>query len=169
MTDSPPDEEMSPPPFVRNHSVSPYGYEDPSSPALGAEFDTGGPAGGRAPNQMSAWSGLRPPQESQPQPGEGGPRGLLRAGEHSRARLLAEHANVEEKRRKLEEDLFAATRAGRPAAVKAVLDEGAPADARDGNGWTPLCWAAADGRNDVVPLLLKARAHARAMTPYLPV
>lgn len=119
MADYPPDEEISPPPFVRGNSASPYSYED------NAAFDANGLLPGR-----SAWSGLRPQlaaADGQP-PAEGAaPHGMPRAGEHSRAKLLAEHANIEEKRRKLEvrEEPGAAPsrRCPSPARPASVSDE----------------------------------------------
>lgn len=101
-TDSPPSEEISPPPFVRGTSVSPYHFDDPVSPAQIGDF--GGPVPGRSPAHVSPWSGLRPREAPAPNPAEdaGYAMEMPRAGEHSRAKLLAEHASVEERRRRME-------------------------------------------------------------------
>ncbi len=63
-------------------------------------------------------------------------------------------------------------KAGDPAGVKALLEEGHSADSRDSYGSTPLHWAAMKGRLEIAKLLLDAKADMDARndqgaTPFL--
>jgi len=52
-------------------------------------------------------------------------------------------------------DMIFATRQGDVATVKALLAEGVPAGFIEASGWTALRWAAAEGKEDVLALLLE--------------
>ena len=60
--------------------------------------------------------------------------------------------------------LFDACAVGNVDGVKALLDAGVPANARNANGQTPLIVAARSGRLDVVRLLLESGARSAART-----
>ncbi|NGM50829.1 ankyrin repeat domain-containing protein [Caulobacter sp. 602-2] len=60
---------------------------------------------------------------------------------------------------------FAAAREGRADLVAALLDAGAPVDARDDRGYTALTLAAYNGKTDLVALLIARGADACAMDP----
>merc|ERR1719310_1434827 len=56
------------------------------------------------------------------------------------------------------EEWVYAARTGDIAQVKQYLEEGVPVDAADGSGWTALRWAASEGHEDVVAMLIDAGA-----------
>ena len=60
-------------------------------------------------------------------------------------------------------DLLDAVRRGDPAAVRALLDQGADANTRYGDGTTPLHWAAYRTDLESTNLLLRARAQVNAV------
>ncbi|PXA93044.1 hypothetical protein DMC25_04005, partial [Caulobacter sp. D4A] len=60
---------------------------------------------------------------------------------------------------------FAAAREGRADIVAALLDAGAPIDARDDRGYTALTLAAYNGKADLVGLLIARGADACAVDP----
>lgn len=60
---------------------------------------------------------------------------------------------------------FAAAREGRADLVLALLDAGAPLNARDERGYTALTLAAYNGKADLVTLLIARGADACAMDP----
>lgn len=60
---------------------------------------------------------------------------------------------------------FAAAREGRADLVVALLDAGAPIDARDDRGYTALTLAAYNGKAELVGLLITRGADACAMDP----
>ncbi len=71
---------------------------------------------------------------------------------------------------RLDLDLIEAVKKGRVEIVRAFLEKGASANARDGRGGTALHWAAGGGKVDIVTTLLKAGADPAAtdhngMTP----
>ena len=51
-------------------------------------------------------------------------------------------------------------------ALSALLDLGCHPDVRDGDGWTPLCFAAVHGHDAAVEVLLRGRADVNALTDY---
>jgi ankyrin repeat protein len=51
-----------------------------------------------------------------------------------------------------------AAKKGREAVVKLLLEKGAELESKDGDGRTPLLWAAAGGHEAVVKLLLEEGA-----------
>lgn len=61
-----------------------------------------------------------------------------------------------------EQNLFEAIRDGDVERVRMLLDEGAALDQYDEHGWTPLNWAAGQGRVDVLRLLLDRGADITA-------
>lgn len=70
------------------------------------------------------------------------------------------------------ESLLASIRANDPRAVSALLDQGAPVNEPDDNGWSPLCWAAGVGNVELVRELVDRGADVfhsgrDQRTPYL--
>ena len=62
----------------------------------------------------------------------------------------------------LNDQLLAAATNGDAAAAGELLQKGANIEAKDNLGWTPLIWAAYQGRTDVVTLLLEKGANIEA-------
>jgi serine/threonine-protein phosphatase 6 regulatory ankyrin repeat subunit B len=58
--------------------------------------------------------------------------------------------------------LVQAAHEGNNETVKALLAQGAPVDAKNNNGLTPLMWAAWNGHKDICELLLTHNAHVDA-------
>ena len=50
--------------------------------------------------------------------------------------------------------------------VKALIDAGADIEARDKNGWTPLHFAAEQGRTETAKFLIDAKANIEAWNEY---
>jgi len=63
---------------------------------------------------------------------------------------------------RLDLDLVEAVKKGRVEIVRAFLEKGASANARDGRGGTALHWATGGGKADIVAALLKAGADPAA-------
>ncbi len=63
----------------------------------------------------------------------------------------------------LDRDLIEAVKKGKAAIVRAFLEKGADANARDRKGGSALHWAAGGGHPDIVALLLRAGADATAL------
>ncbi len=57
----------------------------------------------------------------------------------------------------LDDQLISAATYGDASTVEQLLQKGAHIEAKDNLGWTPLIWAAYQGRTDVVNLLLEER------------
>jgi uncharacterized protein len=53
-----------------------------------------------------------------------------------------------------ESALSRAASAGDLSAIQGLMEKGSPVDARDADGWTPLIWAARDGRVEAVRFLV---------------
>ena len=61
----------------------------------------------------------------------------------------------------LDRELLEAAKAGDVASVEEILARGAGVNAKDGDGLSPLAWAAMEGHAQVVEALLRAHADAR--------
>ena len=59
-------------------------------------------------------------------------------------------------------DIWEAAKVGNIESVKKYLDAGGDVDAKDKYEWTGLSWAAAEGQNEIVDLLIAKGAYVNA-------
>mgnify|MGYP000364283700 CR=1 FL=1 len=63
-------------------------------------------------------------------------------------------------------ELLDAAKSGRNDVVKALLEKKVDIESKDGDGWTPLHFAACQGHDDVVQTLLENQADVNAKADY---